>query len=446
MNALIQTKEYIQGRSAVKIAEGFERAIDRAALAPEAPLPTVRELAEALSVSPGTVSSAYRRLRERGLIVTDGRRGTKVAPAARGGWQSLRSQPAVPEGLRDLSSGNPDPALLPSMADFLPELRPLPRLYGGPVSHPGLVRWTEAAFAADGIAPGPVCVVSGALAGIERVLREMLRPGDAVAVEDPGFSNIFDLVRGIGLRLVPVEVDEEGLRPEALEQAIRQGAQALITTPRAQNPTGAALGAERARALRAVLAEAPDLLIIEDDFAGMVCHQPAEWLHAPGRRWALVRSLSKALGPDLRVALLSGDEQTMNRVAERIGVTERWVSFVLQELALRMLESPAVMRRVEEAKERYRRRREALLRALAERDVPATGRSGLNVWIPVLEESRMLQQLAAEGWAAAAGARFRLETGRAIRLTVAGLEEAEAEDLARDILHATRGKSGSLVT
>ena len=289
MNEIIQT--YIHGRSSVKIADGFERAIDQAVLAPASPLPTVRALAEMLSVSPGTVSTAYRRLRNRGLIVTDGRRGTRVAPAARGGWQALRSQHAPAAGLRDLASGNPDPALLPDIAEYLSDLRPMPRLYGGPVSHPGLVDWTSRAFAVDGIVPGPICVVSGALAGIERVLREMLRPGDAVAVEDPGFSNIFDLVRGIGLQLIPVAVDEVGLLPEALEHALAQGAKALIVTPRAQNPTGAALTPARAAALRAVLAEAPEVLTIEDDFAGMVCHEPAQWLHAKGRRWAVVRSL-----------------------------------------------------------------------------------------------------------------------------------------------------------
>jgi DNA-binding transcriptional MocR family regulator len=109
-----------------------------------------------------------------------------------------------------------------------------------------------------------------------------------------------------------------------------------------------------------------------------------------------------------------------------------------------MLESASVMAQVEEAKRVYRRRREALLDALAQRGVPGFASSGLNVWIPVPEESRILQQLAASGWAASAGARFRLESGRAIRLTVATLEEAEAEPLAADIAAAMRGGSASL--
>lgn len=442
MNKVIQT--YIGGDSAVKIAEGFERAIDQGMMAAGESLPTVRALADLLGVSPGTAAAAYRRLRERGLVVTEGRRGTRVAPAARGGWQALSGQPALPAGLRDLSNGNPDPELLPDMQPHLSDLRPQTRLYGGPVSLPSLVDWSRRTFASDAIAEGPICVVSGALAGIERVLRESLRPGDAVAVEDPGFSNVFDLVRGIGLQLLPVAVDPEGPRPEALEAAISKGAKAFIVTPRAQNPTGAALTAPRAAALRAVLAGAPELLTIEDDFAGMVCHQSPHWLHAAGRPWAVVRSFSKALSPDLRLAILSGDAQTMGRVAERIGVTERWVSFVLQELALAMLQSDAVLAQVEAARSRYRARRESLLAALEAEGIMATGASGLNVWIPVPEESRMLQALAQRGWAVAAGARFRLESPRAIRITVASLSAEEAPRLACDIAEVRRGGAGSL--
>ncbi len=92
------------------------------------------------------------------------------------------------------------------------------------------------------------CIVSGALDGIERVIDVHLRPGDRVAVENPGYAALFDLLRARGLALEPVAVDERGMRPEELQGALARGASAAMITPRGQNPTGAALDARARRA------------------------------------------------------------------------------------------------------------------------------------------------------------------------------------------------------
>jgi hypothetical protein len=198
-------------------------------------------------------------------------------------------------------------------------------------------------FAADGIPAEHLAVVSGALDGIERVLGSQLRPGDRIGVEDPGFSNVLDLVAALGLEVVPVAIDDSGILPTALEAALEAGIAALIVTPRAQNPMGAALDADRTRALRRVLRARPDLLVVEDDHAGAVAGAGVQTLWERGReRWAVVRSTSKTHGPDLRLAALVGDAETMARVAgrQRIG----WVSHLLQRIVFE-LESDATSRR-----------------------------------------------------------------------------------------------------
>ncbi|MFP5246879.1 MAG: aminotransferase class I/II-fold pyridoxal phosphate-dependent enzyme, partial [Thermoanaerobaculia bacterium] len=239
---LVQT--YLSGTTSVNIAESAERAVAAGKLSAGALLPPVRALATHLRVSPATVAAAYRLLQDRGVVVADGRRGTRVRPAPP---ISLPAEVPLPEGVRDLSDGNPDPALLPKLPKFAFEQR----LYGEELNDPELLALAREQFRADGVPAEHVSIVSGALDGIERVLREHLRAGDRVAVEDPSFTGVLDLLNSLGLVAVPVPVDEQGLLPAALKKVIR-GCDALIVTPRAQNPTGAAFSTRRVRELRAV--------------------------------------------------------------------------------------------------------------------------------------------------------------------------------------------------
>src|SRR4029077_17424697 len=135
-------------------------------------------------------------------------------------------------------------------------------------------------FKRDAIAAPAIAIVSGALDGIERVLQAWLRPGDRVAVEDPSYTGVLDLVAAMGLIAEPVEIDDSGPLREDLNRALKLGAKAFILTPRAQNPTGAALDRKRARELRQVLAAFPECLLIEDDHAGPVAGAPAFTLAA----------------------------------------------------------------------------------------------------------------------------------------------------------------------
>jgi len=226
-----------QGSGAATIAAKIEAAIADGNLAPATRLPTVRELAADLGVSPATVADAYRTLRQRGLVSANTRRGTVIAtqPPLRVGAAA-----APPAGTRDLARGNPDPALLPPLGPALARLDPEHKLYGGPIKLARLAELAEADFAADQIT-GDIAIVGGALDGIERVLQTQLRPGDRVVVEDPSWPRIADLVHAVGLRPEPVRIDQRGLVPAELERALERGAKAVIATPRGQNPTGAAV-------------------------------------------------------------------------------------------------------------------------------------------------------------------------------------------------------------
>jgi DNA-binding transcriptional MocR family regulator len=115
-----------------------------------------------------------------------------------------------------------------------------------------------------------------------------------------------------------------------------------------------------------------------------------------------------------------------------------WVSHVLQDLVLALWSDPRTETLLRRAAATYRERRLALVDALARRDIPAQGRSGLNVWLSVPEEAPVIAALAAAGWAVRGGERYRVRSGPAIRITIATLVPRDAERLADDLARVLR--------
>ena len=307
----------ITGRGASAIAADIEGAVGSGALRPGAALPPLRDLARDLDVNPNTVAAAYRLLRDRGVIETAGRRGSRIrARPATSPRDEIRID--VPAGVRDLSTGNPDTALLPSLAAALADAAARhaadPALYGGPPVDAELAASPARPSTPTRCPDGAVGLSSGSLDAIERVLAAHLRPGDAVAVEDPGWGSVLDLVPAMGLRAVPVAVDDDGPRADDVARALAAGVRALVVTDRGQNPTGAALSAARAGELRALLAGHPHVLVIDDDHVHGASELPLHCLSGVTEHWALTRSTAKAYGPDLRLAVYTGDAVTVDRV------------------------------------------------------------------------------------------------------------------------------------
>jgi DNA-binding transcriptional MocR family regulator len=139
--------------------------------------------------------------------------------------------------------------------------------------------------------------------------------------------------------------------------------------------------------LIAVLASHPDVLVVEDDYAARVADAPYVPVHPAQGRWAVVRSLSKVLGPDLRLALVAGDPLTTTRIEGRQHLSPGWVSHILQQVAALLLAEEGAARLLARAERVYAERRRALVAALAARGIEAAGDSGLGVWVPLAEEA-----------------------------------------------------------
>ena len=172
------------------------------------------------------------------------------------------------------------------------------------------------------------------------------------------------------------------------------------------------------------------MLVIEDDYLAAVSGAAFLGLHGATRRWTVIRSLSKVLGPDLRLAPIAGDPLTISQVEGRQLLGTGWVSHILQQAAAGLWLDALDRGLLARADRVYTERRDALVAALAERGLTACGRSGLGVWVPVPEEVAVVQLLLEAGWAISPGERYRFNARPGIRITTTTLEPKEARELA----------------
>ena len=418
--------------TATSIRDRIEADITSGRLVPGERLPAVRALASELGVAPNTVASAYKQLRDRGVVIGRGRQGTIVAPLSR---PTLSQLTLVPNGAIDALRGSPSREFLPDLgAAFAVATSGRDVAYGDQLLDESFAMAARAMFEDDGVEAKNLVATSGAMDAIEKILSANdLRPGDRVGVEDPGHIPVHQLIRAAGLELIPLAIDDEGILPGALEAALTQKLTALIVTPRAHNPTGAALSPQRAAELSKVIADQPDMLLIQDDHAGAI--SGVEWvpLTPPGNRYAIIRSLGKSLGPDLRLSVTVGDAQTIDRVALAVSNGPGWVSHILQRAAAHLLTDAAVSTLVDLAAHTYAERRTHLIDALAERGIAASGSSGINVWIPINDEQAAVEQARRAGFAIRATNAYRVMSAPAVRVTIANLTTEQIDDLVEAI-------------
>jgi DNA-binding transcriptional MocR family regulator len=218
----------------------------------------------------------------------------------------------------------------------------------------------------------------------------------------------------------------------------------VILTPRAQAATGAAWDAGRAAEIAGVLRRYPATGVVEDDHAGPVAGVPGFTACAGLGHWVTLRSVSKSLGPDLRLAVAAGDEATITRVAGRQALGTGWVSYQLQEMVADLWSDAAAARTLAEAARVYAGRGAALRSALAAHGITASGRSGFTCWVPVADEDGVASSLAAAGWAVAPGQRFRIAAPPGVRISFARLAEPDAPAFAAEFARALRHRASRL--
>ena len=318
-----------RGRTSATIYEQIRDAIVTGRLATGDRLPTSRALAAELGVSRTTVTTVYGRLVAEGFVSGRGSAGSYVAYAS----VADGPEPAVSTSLRaverstddiaawsqgtigadeprfDLRTGRPDPSLFPLTAwrrALADAASVSPDGYGHPAGLPdtcrAIAQWI-------GRSRGVVCdadqmiVTAGAQQAIHLACRLLVRPGESVAVEDPGYPPVVALFDSLGVRVVPVPVDRDGI----VVDRIPAEARLVYVTPSHQSPTGVVLSMERRRSLLD-LASRHGLAVIEDDYDTEYRHgdRPLEPLHRldRGGNVIYVGTFSKTLSPSLRLGFV----------------------------------------------------------------------------------------------------------------------------------------------
>ena len=421
------------------VAQAVSRAIREGVLRSGDRLPPIRELAHQLALSPTTVSAAWGLLSRAGTLQTAGRRGTVVADVRaprEGRYRRVLDRQAA--FTTDLSTGVPDATLLPSLGAALRELTSAgtPQSYLDDPVLPDLRDHLLGSWPYE--APG-LTMVDGAMDALELVIRSNLTYGDRVLVENPTFPPLLDLLEAAGLVVDGVRVDTQGLVTSELENALQTPAQALFLQPRAHNPTGVSMTQRRMNALAKVLRKS-DALIVEDDSGSAISTSPdLSFGSVLPRRTVHIRSYSKSHGPDLRLAAMSGPEDLIAGVQHLRQLGQGWSSRLLQRVLLNLLSDPTASEEVTHARDEYARRRAHFAHLLAEEGVATNGTDGLNLWVPVHDETAAIMRLAVSGVAVAPGRPFQLGDNRTphIRVTV-GLVGTNAEPLATLVASAAR--------
>lgn len=420
-----------------RLEHALREAVRSGRLAPDARLPSTRELCAELGVSRGVVVDAYAQLAAEGYLRTRRGGGTTVAPAIAQAVPPTPARARTPRIQYDMDPFRPALGELPRRAlsaalarvlrDTPDERLGLPDPAGTPELRSALASYLGRARGVRATAE-EVVITSGTRHGLGLVWQALAAHGARRAgVEAPGWSGVGETAQAAGLALVPLPVDDDGLVVAALE---RETVDAVAVAPAHQYPTGAVLSAERRGTLLA-WARTHDGFVIEDDFDAeyRYDHQPIGSLQGLAPEHVIYGgSTSKTLAPSLRVGWIVVPPRFLNTVLTLQQTAGTVAAPILQLALAEVIDRGELDRHLRRQRRRYQRQRAVLLAALATELPGLTVRGAAAGLYAVVELPKHLDEGAV---VAAARARGIALEGRgtdtpALVLGYAGLDAAAA--------------------
>jgi len=344
------------------IASKIESLIDSGKYPQGSKLPTHRALANELDTTPATVAKAYNALVEKKRIESFVGRGSYVCSDTKLD-QVIRS----PEGNEELNFS----ILQPCFSQQLTQLNTLlqqhfsslsdPRLYGY-AENSGLWQHREAGlswawhYGLEDCSVEQILLVNGAQHALSALIQLYTKPGDLIAVEAQTYPGILSIASFLGRRVIGLEMDEQGVIPEALEQACQQQAAMVILVPSHQNPTGATMAEARRDAIAAAI-ERHQIWLVEDDIYGFLNDRVIGSIanRLPERSFH-ISSLSKAISPGMRCAYIRAPQSEASQLAAFIRATIWLSSPFMFDAASQLIDSGEAFRFAELQRETARQR------------------------------------------------------------------------------------------
>ena len=401
--------------------------------APHEALPSTRELAREHDVHRHTVLVALDALVAEGLLRVEPRRGYFVCPASPqlvapqlpaaalpfGGFRLVRGRDAdareqLPAPSIAMHAALPDTSLLPLdelRAAYAHVLRKRGRAALGELDERGLPalrrELTRYVRRARGFVPRALLVTRGSQEALALVAQVLLRPGDKVLIEEPGYPQAADMFRALGAKLVPLPVDAGGLRIDALANALARGTPRLLyTTPNHHYPTTVTLSAPR-RAALLQLTSRHDVPVLEDDYDHEYHYRGAPQpplAASQARHVVYVGTLSKLVAPSVRVGFACGEAQLLDAMLRVRGLWQRGQEGVTQSALADWMADGGLDRHLRRARRVYAERRDRALAALsrAAEQVPielTPPDGGLAIWSvwPEHDVAELARRAAARG-------------------------------------------------
>lgn len=447
-----------------QLYEWIAESISTGKLSPGERLPATRELAGLLGLNRTTVSAAYALLESAGLIAGQVGRGSFVtgeatprsapprsnAPGVE--WASLLERAAAAPGAPSGAFGaggisfvmsRPSRALFP-LDDFRASCEAVLRRQdladilqlGSPGGYEPLRRYLLHEARVQGIAGAgdDLLITNGCQQALDLIGRVLLRPGDSVALEDPVYTGLKNLLGGTGASLLGIPVGADGIDLPQLERLLeRERPRFVVVTPNFQNPTGATLPLAARHALLEAARRAA-VPVVENDAYGELRYlgqdlAPLKQLDRHGGT-VLLRSFSKISFPGLRVGWALGPKPLIDRLRQAKEACDLHSDQLSQAVLLEFAESGKLEAHRARVLAAGREQRESILKACADY-LPAGSfftkpEGGMNVWVRLprpLDAAELLPRAQREGVAYLPGRYFavsRQDPG-ALRLSFAGL-------------------------
>ncbi|MGE7949267.1 PLP-dependent aminotransferase family protein [Lysinibacillus sp. NPDC093688] len=414
-----------------QLAEYIEKGIADGTFPPDKPLPSERYLASALNLNRSTVVHAYDELESIGLIERNRGSGTTISKDIWGitkkripSWNRyieagsfLPSQPvtqkirkeAVEHKLINLASGELSEELFPK--SFLSEITSTRSFIGSlGYDHPQgneILRntITKHVKKSRGIDTNPssILITSGAQQALHLIVQCLLKPGDAIAIEDPSYNYNLPIFKSIGIKIHYLPVDKDGINPEDLESLYKKHRIKMIfLNPYFQNPTGYLLNKKKKEAILDISSKL-GIPVVEDDPYSLTAFSgdKISTLKSMDRNGNVlyISSLSKIVASGLRIGWIIGPTSVIERLSDAKQQIDFGHSSYTQWVANDFLESEnfhihikSLIKELERRRDKIIKSLDTYLKDLVEYSIP---QGGIHIWCKILKnynETQLLEE------------------------------------------------------